>query len=109
MPVTFGTLKNYRTEFLRFKVASFDCGYNAIIGRPRLAKFMAIPHYTCMILKMPDHKESSPCMLTSKASQNAFEWPFRWPSPPNHRRLLSRRRTQSLRRTSQYLQMKLKS
>jgi hypothetical protein len=41
MPVTFGTPKNYRTEFLRFEVASFDCGYNAIIGRPGLAKFMA--------------------------------------------------------------------
>jgi hypothetical protein len=52
MPVTFGTPKNYRTEFLRFEVASFDCGYNAIISRPGLAKFMAIPHYTCMILKM---------------------------------------------------------
>jgi hypothetical protein len=24
MPVTFGTLENYRTEFLRFNVASFD-------------------------------------------------------------------------------------
>jgi hypothetical protein len=53
MPVTFGTPENYRTEFLRFEVANFDCGYNAIIGRPRLAKFMAIPHYTYMILKMP--------------------------------------------------------
>jgi hypothetical protein len=52
MPVTFGTLENYRTEFLRFEVASFDCGYNAIIGRPGLAKFMAIPHYSYMILKM---------------------------------------------------------
>jgi hypothetical protein len=52
MPVTFGTLKNYRTEFLRFDVARFDCGYNAIIGRPGLAKFMAIPHYSYMILKM---------------------------------------------------------
>jgi hypothetical protein len=52
MLVTFGTPENYRTEFLRFKVASFDCGYNAIIGRPGLAKFMAIPHYTYMILKM---------------------------------------------------------
>jgi hypothetical protein len=27
-------------------VANFNCGYNAIIGRPGLAKFMAIPHYT---------------------------------------------------------------
>jgi hypothetical protein len=53
MPVTFGTPKNYRTEFLRFEVASFDCEYNAIIGRPGLAKFMAIPHYSYMILKMP--------------------------------------------------------
>jgi hypothetical protein len=53
MPVTFGTPKNYRTEFLRFEVASFDYGYNAIIGRPGFAKFMAIPHYSYMILKMP--------------------------------------------------------
>jgi hypothetical protein len=52
MPVTFGTPENYRTEFLRFEVASFDCGYNAIIGRPGLAKFMVIPHYSYMILKM---------------------------------------------------------
>jgi hypothetical protein len=34
-------------------VANFDCGYNAIIGRPGLAKFMAIPHYTYMTLKLP--------------------------------------------------------
>jgi hypothetical protein len=32
MPITFGTLENYKTEFLRFEVARFDCGYNAIIG-----------------------------------------------------------------------------
>jgi hypothetical protein len=48
MSVTFGTPENYKT-----KLANFDCGYNAIIGRPGLAKFMAIPHYTYMILKMP--------------------------------------------------------
>jgi hypothetical protein len=53
MPVIFGTSENYRTEFLRFEVARFDCRYNAIIGRPGLAKFMAIPHYSYMILKMP--------------------------------------------------------
>jgi hypothetical protein len=52
MPVIFGTPEKYRTEFLRFEVANFDCGYNTIIGRPGLAKFMAIPHYTYMILKM---------------------------------------------------------
>jgi hypothetical protein len=30
MHVTFRTPKNYRTKFLRFEVASFDCGYNAV-------------------------------------------------------------------------------
>jgi hypothetical protein len=52
MPVTFGAPENYITEFLRFEVASFDCGYNAIIDRQGLVKFMAIPHYSYMILKM---------------------------------------------------------
>jgi hypothetical protein len=50
--VTFGTPENYRTEFLRFEVGRFDCGYNAIIGRLGLAKFMVILHYLYMILKM---------------------------------------------------------
>jgi hypothetical protein len=52
MPITFSAPNNYRTEFLRFEVARFDCGYNVIVGRPRLAKFMAILHYPYMILKM---------------------------------------------------------
>jgi hypothetical protein len=53
MHVTFGTPENYQTKFMRFEVACFDSGYNAIIGRPELTKFMAIPHYPYMILKMP--------------------------------------------------------
>jgi hypothetical protein len=109
MPVTFGTPENYRTEFLRFEVANFDCGYNAIIGRPGLAKFMAIPHYTYMILKIPGPQGIITCTLTSKAPQSVSEWPFRRPSLPNHRRLLLRRRTQSLRKTLRYPRMKLKS
>jgi hypothetical protein len=26
--------------------------YNAFLGRPALTKFMAIPHYACLVLKM---------------------------------------------------------
>jgi hypothetical protein len=52
MSVTFRTPENYRTEFLRFEVASFNSGYNTNIDRPGLVKFMAIPHYSYMILKM---------------------------------------------------------
>jgi hypothetical protein len=73
MPVTFGTLENYRTEFLRFEVASFDCGYNAIIGRPGLAKFMAIPHYTYMILKMPGDVAEVPDLSASRDNSDLAE------------------------------------
>jgi hypothetical protein len=48
-PITFGTLENYRTKFLRFVVARFNYGYNTIIGRLGLEKFMAILHYLYMI------------------------------------------------------------
>ena len=53
LPVTFGTPSNYRTEFIKFEVANFDSSYHAILGRPTLAKFMAIPHYPYLLLKMP--------------------------------------------------------
>jgi hypothetical protein len=70
MPVTFGAPDNYRTEFLCFKVARFDCGYNAIIKRPRLAKFMAIPHYPYMIFKMPRPQD---IIIVHTDFQGAFE------------------------------------
>jgi hypothetical protein len=53
LPVTFGTPTNYRTEFIQFEVADFKTSYHAILGRPALAKFMAIPHYPYLLLKMP--------------------------------------------------------
>ena len=43
LPVTFGTRDNYRTEYVNFEVAEFETTYHAILGRPSLAKFMAIP------------------------------------------------------------------
>jgi hypothetical protein len=52
LPVTFGTRENYRTEFIKFEVANFESSYHAILGRPALAKFMAVPHYVYLLLKM---------------------------------------------------------
>jgi hypothetical protein len=31
----------------------FETSYHAIIDRPAIAKFMAVPHYTYLVLKMP--------------------------------------------------------
>jgi hypothetical protein len=53
LPVTFGTRENYRTKFIKFKVANFESSYHAILGRPVLAKFMVVPHYVYLLLKMP--------------------------------------------------------
>jgi hypothetical protein len=53
-PVTIGeTRENYRTEYIKFEVADFDTSYHAILGRPTITKFMAVPHYTYLVLKMP--------------------------------------------------------
>nr|ABB47056.1 retrotransposon protein, putative, Ty3-gypsy subclass [Oryza sativa Japonica Group] len=51
--VTFGTQENFRTENICFDVADFETVYHAILGRLALAKFMVVPHYTYMIMKMP--------------------------------------------------------
>jgi hypothetical protein len=54
LPVTFGeTRDNYHTECVKFEVADFETSYHAILGRPAIAKFMAVPHYTYLVLKMP--------------------------------------------------------
>jgi hypothetical protein len=37
---------------LTFKVASFDIGYNCILGRPFLLKFKAVIHTTYATMKM---------------------------------------------------------
>jgi hypothetical protein len=54
LPVTFEeTRENYRTEYVKFEVTDFETSYHAIFGRPAIAKFMAVPHYTYLVLKMP--------------------------------------------------------
>jgi hypothetical protein len=53
LPDTFGTEENFRTGYLTFEISDFRSSYHAIFGRPMLAKFMAIPHHTYLILKMP--------------------------------------------------------
>ena len=41
---------------MSFEVADFETAYHAIFGRPSLSKFMAIPHYTYLVLKLPGPK-----------------------------------------------------
>jgi hypothetical protein len=65
LEVSCGTEDNKRKEVLTFEVSSFDIGYNWILGRPFLLKFMAVIHTTYALLKMPDPKG----VITIKADQ----------------------------------------
>jgi hypothetical protein len=49
----FGTQANYQTKFIQFEVTDFETSYHAILIGPTLAKFIAIPHYPYLLLKMP--------------------------------------------------------
>ncbi|XP_066351580.1 uncharacterized protein [Miscanthus floridulus] len=53
LPITFRDPVNYRMETLIFEVVGFHETYHVILGRPCYMKFMAVPNYTYLKLKMP--------------------------------------------------------
>jgi hypothetical protein len=53
LPVCFGTPSNFRKEALTFEVVGFRGTYHVVLGRPCYAKFMVVPNYTYLKLKMP--------------------------------------------------------
>jgi hypothetical protein len=52
----FGDSGNYRKEKLEFEVMDWPSQYHAILGRPAFAKFMAVPHYAYLTLKISGPK-----------------------------------------------------
>jgi hypothetical protein len=53
LEVSYGTGENKHREMLTFEVASFDIGYNYILGRPFFLKFIAVIHTAYATVKMP--------------------------------------------------------
>jgi hypothetical protein len=56
LDVCFGNSNNYYREKLEFEVMDWTSQYHAILGRPAFAKFMAVPHYAYLTLKIPGPK-----------------------------------------------------
>ncbi|KAK1681565.1 hypothetical protein QYE76_042413 [Lolium multiflorum] len=56
LDVQFGTRENYRIENLEFEVVDFPSQYHALLGRPAYARFMAVPHYTYLLWRLPGPK-----------------------------------------------------
>jgi hypothetical protein len=51
--VQFGNPKHFHTDYVNFVVADFEGTYHAILGQPALTKFMAVVHYSYLVLKIP--------------------------------------------------------
>jgi hypothetical protein len=45
-------LGELHTKHIHFEVAAFETSYHAILGRPALAKFMAVSNHTYLVFKM---------------------------------------------------------
>jgi hypothetical protein len=71
LPVWFGTPANFRKETLTFEVVGFRGAYHAILGRLCYAKFVAVPNYTYLKMKMPGPN----CVITVGSSiEHAFDY-----------------------------------
>jgi hypothetical protein len=56
LEVCFADSGNFRREKLEFKVMDWPSQYHKILGRPAFARFMALPHYAYLALKIPGPK-----------------------------------------------------
>ncbi|XP_066316216.1 uncharacterized protein [Miscanthus floridulus] len=70
LPVTFGSRANFHSEVLTFEVVDFLGSYHAILGRPCYARFVAIPNYTYLKLKMLGPNN---VIIVSSAFSHTFE------------------------------------
>jgi hypothetical protein len=70
LPVWFSTSSNYRKEMLTFEVVGFRDAYHAILGRPCYAKFMVVPNYTYLKMKMPGPND---IITVGSSAEHAFD------------------------------------
>lgn len=56
LDVVFGSKLNFRREKVEFEVMDWPSQYHAILGRPAFARFMTVPHYAYLVIKMPAPK-----------------------------------------------------
>ena len=79
LPITFRDQLNYRIETLTFEVVGFPRTFHAILGHPCYAKFMAVPNYTYLKLKMSGPRGvitvAAPSSVLISAKSNAAATP----------------------------------
>jgi hypothetical protein len=53
LDIQFRTVENFSKEKLEFEVMYWPSQYHALLGRPAYARFMAAPHYTYLLWRIP--------------------------------------------------------
>jgi hypothetical protein len=56
LPMQFGTADHFRTDYINFVVTDFEGTYHAILGHLAITKFMVVPPYRYLVLKMSTEK-----------------------------------------------------
>jgi hypothetical protein len=82
LEVLFGEKDNYHHEPIWFEVVDLNNPYHALLGHPALAKFMAVPHYAYLKMKLPGphgmisvtgcYKKSTECARASSKLAEAL-------------------------------------
>jgi hypothetical protein len=75
LPVCFGTPSNFHRQTLTFEVVGFRGTYHVVLGRPCYAKFMAVPNYTYLKLKMSGPKG---IITVGSTYRHAYECDVEW-------------------------------
>jgi len=73
--LTFDDRTNFCTETLTFEVVDFLDTCLVILGQPYYAKFMAMPNYTYLMLKMSARKSGPISSMHVYVSRSAAWWP----------------------------------
>jgi hypothetical protein len=83
LEVLFGEKDNYHREPIWFEVVDLNSPYHALLGRPALSNFMAIPHYAYLKMKLPGphgvititgfDKKSIECAIASSKLAEALD------------------------------------
>jgi hypothetical protein len=63
LEVLFGKKGKSRRKPISFELVDISSPYHALLGRPALAKFMAVPHYVYLKMKLPCSDPAYHCML----------------------------------------------
>jgi hypothetical protein len=56
LDIIFGNPANFRKAKIEYEVVDWPSQYHAILERPTFARFMAVPHYAYLKLRMPTNK-----------------------------------------------------